>query len=112
MADTLRDMMFLIERFEQDTGRYPSNLNELVQNAGIQGWDGPYLRKISLLDSWRQPILYSNDTHRIELRSAGRDRRLNTPDDVIRERFLHPTLNPAPPPASNVSGALPPQLNP
>jgi general secretion pathway protein G len=56
-----------LDSFRLDTGRYPTTsegLQALVVNPGIDGWDGPYLKKGVPNDPWRRPYLYqSPGTH-------------------------------------------------
>jgi len=52
-----------VESFHLDNDRFPTEaegLRALVERpAGLQTWDGPYLKKKdSLLDPWRQPYGY------------------------------------------------------
>ena len=56
-----------LDSFRLDTGRYPTTsegLQALVVNPGIDGWDGPYLKKGVPNDPWRRPYQYqSPGTH-------------------------------------------------
>lgn len=50
-----------LDSFRLDTGRYPTTsegLQALVVNPGIDGWDGPYLKKGVPNDPWRRPYQY------------------------------------------------------
>lgn len=50
-----------LDAFRLDIGRYPSTqegLEALNTNPGIDGWDGPYLRKTTPLDPWKKPYQY------------------------------------------------------
>jgi general secretion pathway protein G len=52
-----------LDSFRLDTGRYPTTsegLNALVSNPGIDGWDGPYLKKGVPNDPWNRPYQYSS----------------------------------------------------
>jgi general secretion pathway protein G len=52
-----------LDSFRLDTGRYPTTsegLNALVANPGIDGWDGPYLKKGVPNDPWNRPYQYSS----------------------------------------------------
>jgi general secretion pathway protein G len=52
-----------IDRFELDTGRYPSNeegLNVLAQvqaPANVKAWNGPYIKRLPT-DPWGNPYVY------------------------------------------------------
>ncbi len=57
-----------LDQFRLDTGRYPTTsegLDALIHNPGIEGWDGPYLKKnVVPKDPWGRPYQYqSPGTH-------------------------------------------------
>ena len=56
-----------LDAFRLDVGRYPTTaegLNALMANPGIDGWNGPYLKKALPNDPWRRPYQYqSPGTH-------------------------------------------------
>jgi general secretion pathway protein G len=67
-----------LDQLRLDTGRYPSTqegLNALVNNPGIENWEGPYLAKALPDDPWGKPYHYeSPGTHgEYDLYSYGRD---------------------------------------
>jgi len=51
-----------LDSFKLDTGRYPTTeegLKALVENPGINGWDGPYLKKkVIPKDPWGHDYVY------------------------------------------------------
>ncbi|MAE70885.1 MAG: type II secretion system protein GspG [Gemmatimonadetes bacterium] len=50
-----------LERFRQDVGRYPEEeegLQSLVFDPGIDGWDGPYYNKMTIVDPWEHDYIY------------------------------------------------------
>ncbi len=50
-----------LDAFRLDVGRYPSTtegLNALVTNPGVEGWNGPYLKKGVPNDPWKRPYQY------------------------------------------------------
>ena len=47
------------ESFNLDTGYYPSNLNDLVEDNGDSNWLGPYTKKKNLRDPWGEEFKYS-----------------------------------------------------
>ena len=50
-----------LDQFRLDVGKYPAQLEDLVQNPGAQGWDGPYLKKSEIpKDPWGNPYQYKN----------------------------------------------------
>lgn len=83
----LRRIEYALEMFRADCSRYPTpeeGLEVLISNPGIQGWNGPYLsnRKIPI-DHWGKSYLYYFEGTKLLLGSSGRDKRLNTRDDII-----------------------------
>ena len=56
-----------LDSYRLDIGHYPTTsegLNALVTNPGIEGWDGPYLKKALPNDPWEKPYQYqSPGTH-------------------------------------------------
>ena len=78
-----------IERYQLETGRYPTQLSDLVtQPAGVAGWLGPYAREKDLQDPWNNPIEYRipGETQRFDLISLGADGKAggNSVDSDIR----------------------------
>ena len=52
-----------LDAFRLDVGRYPSTsegLNALVANPGVEGWNGPYLKKGLPNDPWKRPYIYQS----------------------------------------------------
>jgi general secretion pathway protein G len=52
-----------LDAFRLDVGRYPSTsegLNALVANPGVDGWNGPYLKKGLPNDPWKRPYIYQS----------------------------------------------------
>ena len=47
-----------IDTFLLNTGMYPSTLDELIVNPGVNGWAGPYLKESQLYDPWDRPFIY------------------------------------------------------
>lgn len=87
-ADIAGSLSLALDLFEQDVGRYPTaeeGLSALVNNPGIPGWKGPYLKDGLKPDPWGTPYSYSissDEPNRYVLGSAGPDRRLGTADDI------------------------------
>lgn len=78
-----------LAQFHYNTGRWPRNdegLKALVDNPGIEGWAGPYIR-ILRPDIWdvpygyRAPNIEAGETHPVVF-SCGADRCAFTADDV------------------------------
>src|SRR4030042_7150796 len=52
-----------LDQFRLETGRYPTTtegFNALMTNPGINGWDGPYLKKAIPNDPWGRPYHYES----------------------------------------------------
>lgn len=50
-----------LDTMRLDIGRYPTTeegLESLVEDPGIDNWDGAYLRKEMPLDPWKEPYIY------------------------------------------------------
>ncbi len=67
-----------LDQMRLDIGRYPTTqegLNMLAVNPGVEGWDGPYLKKALPNDPWGKPYNYqSPGSHgEYDLLSYGRD---------------------------------------
>lgn len=66
--------------FEIRTGKYPDSIDQLMQPMG----DRPaLLDKKSMNDAWGIPFAFKKTSNFIEIRSAGRDGAMNTPDDLL-----------------------------
>jgi general secretion pathway protein G len=67
-----------LDQFKLDTSRYPTTqegLSVLMTNPGIDGWEGPYLKKALPNDPWGKPYSYQcPGTHGdYDLLTYGRD---------------------------------------
>ena len=75
----IRDLEQAAELFKLDVGRFPGNeegLNALVQRpAGVNAWNGPYLRAGLPKDPWGRDYLYRNPGQyaTIDIYSLGAD---------------------------------------
>ncbi|HMK48710.1 MAG TPA: type II secretion system major pseudopilin GspG [Thermodesulfovibrionales bacterium] len=52
-----------LDQFKLETGRYPTTqegFTALVTNPGVNGWDGPYLKKGIPNDPWGRPYHYES----------------------------------------------------
>src|SRR5512143_877161 len=52
-----------LDAFRLDVGRYPTTsegLNALTTNPGVEGWNGPYLKKGLPNDPWKRPYQYQS----------------------------------------------------
>lgn len=53
-----------LDAFRLDVGRYPTTaegLSALITNPGIDGWNGPYLKKsVVPNDAWKKPFQYQS----------------------------------------------------
>ena len=86
-ALSLQTRSFLLEirgalaRFYEDTGRYPTekeHLSALVTGHDIDGWDGPYLTELRLVDPWLTPYFYGMVHRLIYIASSGPNRKPET----------------------------------
>ena len=84
-ADVEANLPSAIDMFEMDTGRYPTSLDELLQQpSGITNWRGPYLKKPAL-DPWGKPYQYKapgDHNKDYDLWSMGKDGVSGNEDDV------------------------------
>lgn len=65
------------ESFSIDTGYYPKNLNELVEDNGDSNWLGPYIKKKELRDPWGEEFKFNNpgqNDEEFSITSYGNDR--------------------------------------
>ena len=87
-ADIRGNLSLALDLFEQDTGRYPSTeegLLALVQDPGIDGWQGSYLKGGLKADPWGNQYIYQMDTTQnghYTLTSSGPDEQQGTEDDI------------------------------
>jgi general secretion pathway protein G len=77
-----------LEQFKADTGAYPKNIQDLVQQpSGATNWHGPYFYQSRLpVDPWGNPYIYEcpgrHNPNAYDLFSAGPDGRIGTEDDI------------------------------
>jgi len=76
-----------LDQFRLDTGAYPTTsegLAALITDPGVEGWDGPYLKKAIPRDPWGQPYVYrSPGIHgEYDLFSYGPDKAEGGGDDI------------------------------
>ena len=87
-SDISGQLSTALDLFEQDVGRYPTNeegLQALVEDPGLPGWIGPYLKGKLKPDPWKTPYSYSIDETgggQYVLASAGPYRQVGTSDDI------------------------------
>lgn len=67
-----------LDQFRLDTGRYPTSqegLEALRTSPGVEGYDGPYLRKPVPNDPWKRPYVYLSPGSQgdYDLSSYGKD---------------------------------------
>ena len=79
---TIHSIKTGIIAFEIDHMRYPKDLGELLLETE-DDYSGPYLDEYTVpKDAWGNDFHYSIRRSRILLYSAGKDGRMNTPDDI------------------------------
>ena len=47
-----------VEAYYLDTGTIPDDLSALVDDGGVDGWNGPYVKASSLNDPWGREYVY------------------------------------------------------
>jgi general secretion pathway protein G len=64
-----------VESYYLDTGATPDNLDELVTESGVDGWNGPYVKPSSLKDPWGREYVYNypGEHGEFDLLSLGAD---------------------------------------
>ena len=71
---------------EANCGVFPSReqgLRALIENPGLDSWEGPYIEEASLLaDPWGSPYRYSPLPNGFEIASAGPDAHFGSGDDL------------------------------
>jgi Type II secretion system (T2SS), protein G len=74
-----------VEKFLGDCGRYPESFSEMASKVAVcPGWDGPYLKKDIIPDSWGRPYIYYLDNMNLPLvLSSGPDKKFGTADDIV-----------------------------
>ncbi len=84
-ADVEVNIPQALDLYEMDTGSYPDQLEDLVNDPSQEeNWDGPYLKKMPK-DPWGEPYHYKYPSeHGIDydLVSKGNDKVLGSEDDV------------------------------
>lgn len=69
-------LIMAVETYHHDTKVAPRTLGDLVLNSdGVEGWNGPYVKKVILRDPWRNDYVYSlsADGATVEVVSFGAD---------------------------------------
>ena len=84
---TVAALSVAIDLFEVDCGRYPTEaegLSALVQNPGVDGWQGPYVRGENVfVDPWGTALkLTTHPGKSYRVFSAGPDRVFGSADDI------------------------------
>ncbi|UCC95465.1 MAG: type II secretion system major pseudopilin GspG [Candidatus Omnitrophota bacterium] len=83
-ADVEANIPSALELYEMDVGEFPKKLEDLIQNPGVDNWDGPYLKRLPK-DPWgREYEYYFPGTHSFDydLASKGKDGVFGTEDDI------------------------------
>ncbi len=90
----LHALAVALGRFRYHTGVYPTDeqgleilaKKRLSASEAVEGWDGPYIRKL-LQDPWKHSFIYESngDDETPTLYSCGPDGKAGTPDDLIAD---------------------------
>ena len=65
-----------LKRFYRDTGRYPTEMEQLIvltDHSSIKGWNGPYISSQELFDPWQKAYRYGKIRDIIFIASSGRN---------------------------------------
>ncbi len=94
-ADIDGGLSLALDLYEVDNGRYPHQLDDLVNKpSGAPNWKGPYLKKGLSPDPWGGDYRYrmpgSNNTTGYDLYSVGPDKQEGTQDDVVNWKVVAP----------------------
>ena len=57
-ASQVSRLSMAVESYYLDTGTTPENLDQLIEEAGVGGWNGPYVKASSLKDPWGREYVY------------------------------------------------------
>ncbi len=57
-ASQVSRLSMAVESYYLDTGATPDNLQALVEDEGVDGWNGPYVKTSSLKDPWGREYVY------------------------------------------------------
>ncbi|MBN2685089.1 MAG: SUMF1/EgtB/PvdO family nonheme iron enzyme, partial [Pontiellaceae bacterium] len=86
-TEEMESCMAAVQMYQMDVGAYPSALDDLFTDPGIEGWNGPYAKSESgtCIDEWGNTLRYQliGDPPVPEIRSAGPDQTFDTVDDVV-----------------------------
>jgi len=89
-SDISGSLSLALDLFDQDVGRYPTveeGLKALVEDRGMPGWKGPYLKGGLKPDPWGNPYHYGLDPdypRQYVLKSAGADGQVGSEDDILQ----------------------------
>ena len=75
---TIKTLDGAIDMYSVDTGSLPNDLDALIKDPQIKGWNGPYLKNQSTvpMDQWGHPYTYKQpgeNGHSYDIISAGPD---------------------------------------
>jgi general secretion pathway protein G len=73
----LNSLAAQVDQYQSDVGTYPDSLEQLLAAPGnVEGWLGPYAKKVDFQDPWHNPIQYKrpgDDQAPYSLLSLGAD---------------------------------------
>lgn len=87
----MRSISVAIEAYYTDHNKYPAvkDVDELAKEISPE-----YIRAMPHIDAWGHPYLYHAEGEHFTLKSAGKDGKIGTPDDLIVEdgEFTQPKI--------------------
>ncbi|NLX26606.1 MAG: hypothetical protein GXY61_11740 [Lentisphaerae bacterium] len=87
--DYLHVLEIAVAEYQMNTGKFPDpemGLISLIEDPGIEKWNGPYLRKIVLpKDAWGNDFIYRLKNSLPTIRSAGPNGKAGTKDDIVSD---------------------------
>ena len=57
-ASQVSRLSMAVESYYLDTGTTPENLDQLIEESGVGGWNGPYVKASTLKDPWGREYVY------------------------------------------------------
>jgi general secretion pathway protein G len=68
---SIQNICTAVDMYEVDTGRFPANLDALVNSDGAPNWNGPYLKGGVPVDPWGNAFVYERLGDKYRVKSGG-----------------------------------------